>query len=506
MAAKTIKVEQLKLIRQLLQKGYSIKGMVRSTGLSRNTIRKYLSRLEASDQSIAASLQEDPPPPRITRQALLLEHFKYAETELKKTGVTRQHLWQEYKELQLDGYNYSQYCYHFNEYLRHKEVVMHLEHPAGEAVMMDFAGKTLSYVNQFTGEVTACQVFVSVLPCSGLIYCRAVASQRTSDFADCINGMLVYYGGSPLTLLLDNLKTAVTRPDRYEPVFTELCYQMSEHYGTCFTAARPRKPRDKAMVERAVNIVYQNIYAPIRNQTFHSLAELNLAIRDALEKLNHKPYKGSTYSRYDLFHQTEKEKLLALPREIFHHRKVVYATVQRNYHIQLSENRHYYSVPHNYVGKKVKVLYDQHTIEVYFGADRIALHHRTSSGSAYHTIGEHMPVHHQKAKQYQGWTEEELLQRAAHVGKNTRQVAQQIISSSIYPQQNFKSCHGMLMLQNKYGITRLEAACGRALGGSHCNYTMIRNILEKGLDRQLDLLSIGSIPVHDNIRGPEQYQ
>jgi len=506
MAAKSIKLEQLKIIRHLLTKGYSIKRIVRDTGLARNTIRKYLARLEGSDHNLAASLQDDPLPRNTERHARLLLHFTYAEVELKKDGVTRQLLWVEYKEAEEAGYNYSQYCYHLNEYLRHKEVVMHLEHKAGEVVMVDFAGKKLSYVDAHTGEVIRCQVFVSVLPCSGLTYCLAVRSQQTADFADCINGMLVYYGGVPQTILVDNLRTAVTRPNRYEPVFTELCYQMGEHYATCFSATRPYKPRDKAMVERMVNIVYQNIYAPLRKEVFHSLAELNLAIRAYLDKLNIKPYKGSAYSRRDLFGQHESATLSPLPGEIFRHKKVVYSTVQRNYHIQLSENHHYYSVPYTYVGKKVKVLYDSKTVEVYFEQDRIAVHQRMNSGSAYHTIGDHMPVHHQKAKHYAGWSEEELLERAFRVGDSTREVAKQILSSSIYPQQNFKACHGMILLQKKYGSLRLEAACKRALTGVRTNYTMIRTILEKGLDKQAELFELSSIPHHENIRGPEQYQ
>ncbi len=506
MAAKTIKVEQLKLIRQLHQKGYSIKGIARSTGLSRNTVRKYLDRLASCDAQPSASLQEDLAPQPSTRYSVLVNHFVEAEQELQKTGVTRQHLWLEYKEAYPDGYNYSQYCYHFSEFLRHKEVVMHLEHPPGETVMIDFAGQKLSYIDPGSGEVIECQVFVSVLPCSGLIYCQAVHTQQTADFSDCINGMLLYYGGSPLNILCDNVKTAVTRPNRYEPVFTELCYQLTEHYGSCFSATRPYKPRDKAMVERSVSIVYQNIYAPLRKHIFHSLSELNHAIRQALDLLNRKPYKGSSFSRRDLFEQHEQALLSTLPREVFRRKQVVYATVQRNYHIQLSENRHYYSVPYRYVGKKVKVLYDNKVIEVYEGSDRIAIHQRTGSSSAYHTIEEHMPVNHQQVKQFRGWTAEDLIQRASRVGEYTQRAAALILASSIYPQQNFKACHGMILLQNKYGIQRLEAACRRATSGSRVTYTMVRGILERGLDQQADLLLDTTLPDHENIRGPQQYQ
>lgn len=185
----------------------------------------------------------------------------------------------------------------------------------------------------------------------------------------------------------------------------------------------------------------------------------------------------------------------------------MYATVQRNYHIQLSENHHYYSVPYQHAGKKVKVLYDNHVIEVYDGQDRIALHHRTgSSSSAYHTLHDHMPVNHQQVKQFRGWTEEDLLQRALRVGDHTQKAAQHILASSIYPQQNFKACHGMILLQNKYGASRLEAACHRLSGSTRITYSMIRNILAHGLDQQSDLLKEIPLPIHENIRGPEHFQ
>lgn len=512
MAAKTIKVEQLKLILRLWESGYSKKGIVRQTGLSLNTVRKYLS--STSKDTAGSNLQAAPAiafntdesPIRSERQSILFTHFATVEAELKRPGVTRQLLWQEYKEAHSEGYNYSQYCYHLHEYLRHKEVVMHLEHTAGESMMIDFAGKKLFFVDSTSGEQFSCQVFVSVLPYSGLIYCRAVATQNTFDFIDCINGMLRYYGGVTQNILCDNLKTAVTRPSRYEPVFTEACYQLSEHYSTCFSAARPYKPRDKAMVEKCVNIVYNHIYGPLRNHTFYSLQELNMAIAECLEKLNNKPYKGSAYSRRDLFNQHEKKLLKELPGEIFQLKKTVQATVQRNYHVQLSENHHYYSVPFKYAGKKVKVLYNNSTVEIYYEHVRIAVHQRNAYAKAYHTIPEHMPPHHQKAIHLQGWSTEELLLKASYIGQSTRLVAEHILSSSFYPQQNFKSCHGVLMLAKKYDRLRIEAACQRALKGTRINYSMICSILEKGLDQQADVFESPPLPQHDNIRGPEQYQ
>lgn len=513
MSQKPIAMEQLKQILQLKNDGISIRQIARRTGISRNSVRKYLGLLdddehqdltskELSDKAYNNDVLEH------NGQKLheLIQHFSYASSELAKTGVTRQLLWNEYLQQYPDGYGYSQYCYHLNQHLKHKDVSMHLEYRAGDLIMVDFAGKKQHYVDVQTGERIACEVFVAILPFSGLIFCQAVASQQTQDFTSAINAMLKFYAAVPATILCDNLKTAVIRPCRYEPVFTDLCYQLSEHYGTTFSATRPHSPRDKAMVEGAVNIVYNHIYGPLRNRDFTSLEQLNTAMHEQLMLLNNKPYKNTPYSRWYFFDQQECSLLKPLPSESFSIKKVVILTIQRNYHVQLTEDHRYYSVPYQYVGKKVKVLYDSRVVEVYLDNQRIALHIRKPHHTAYTTLSEHMPPHHKRMQQIKGFNREDLLAQASRIGKATLQAATLMLENSIYIEQNYKACFGMLMLQKKYSVQRLEAACSRALQGSRVNYTMIKNILERGLDKQLPLIEEHRTPSHDNIRGKDHYQ
>ncbi len=512
MAQKPITMAQLKQILQLKNDGISIREIARRTGMSRNSVRKYLllidgptdnlSNKELADKAYDNEVLES----NTQRKLQLFDHFKYAESELVKTGVTRQLLWNEYLSKHPGGYAYSQYCDQFKNYLKHKDVSMHLEYNAADMMMVDFAGKKQHYVDLSTGERIECEVFVAILPFSGLIFCEAVLSQKTHDFAICINAMLRFYAGVPATILCDNLKTAVIRSDRYEPVFTDLCYQLSEHYQTTFSAARPYSPKDKAMVEQAVRIVYAHVYAPLRTYEFTSLKTLNEAMHQQLLLLNNKPYKNTVYSRSYFYEQQECSLLKLLPREPFAPKKVTILTVQRNYHVQLREDCLYYSVPYGYVGKKVKVLYDSRTIEVYYDHSRIALHIRKPHAKAYTTIAEHMPPHHQHMQEIKGFNKEDLLKQAERIGTNTLKAAALILDNSIYIEQNYKSCFGMLMLQKKYGISRLDAACGRSLQGSRINYTMIKNILERGLDKQLSILDEQPIPTHENIRGKDNYQ
>src|ERR1700743_2191991 len=186
MAAKTIAMEQLKRVLRLAQEGQSIKGIARLTGLARNTVRTYLARgmeqgsdpVIHTDVELAAQLyDQDTSVFKSLRYQQLLQYLEDADTELVKTGVTRQLLWREYLEQHPDGYGYSQYCYYLQQLLAKKDVTMHLEYHPGEQTMVDFAGKKYWYVDKETGERITCEVFVATLPYSRLIFCYPVASQ-----------------------------------------------------------------------------------------------------------------------------------------------------------------------------------------------------------------------------------------------------------------------------------------------------------------------------------------
>lgn len=511
MAQKPIAMEHIKQVLQLKQDGVPIREISRRVGISRNSVRSYLAKLRSaqitSDSDLAAvAYSSDLMALEAERLYHVTIHFKAAGSELSKTGVTRQLLWREYLTEHPDGYSYSRYCHHLNEYLKNQDLSMHLEYEPADMIMIDYAGKKLQYVDITTGERIECLSFVTVLPFSGLIFCHAIHSQQTADFTDCINQMFRFYGGVTATILCDNMKTAVKRSDRYEPQFTDICQQLSEHYGTTFSATRPYSPRDKAMVERAVNIVYNHIYGPLRNREFTSLRALNDAIGEQLTLLNDKPYKNTSYSRRYFFEQQERSLLKPLPPEPFSSKKAVQLTVQRNYHIQLSEDHRYYSVPYQHVGKKVRVLYDARVVEVYLNTERIALHIRNKHHKAYTTLSEHMPPHHQRMQQIRGWNRDDLIAQASRIGPSVAQAATLMLENSIYIEQNYKACFGMLMLQKKFGAERVESACARALQGTRVNYTMIKNILERGLDKLSSIHPSLFISDHENIRGKDHYQ
>jgi transposase len=207
MSQKPLSMEQLKQVLQLEKDGVAIREIARRTGVSRNAIKRYLSRLEPPPGEPAEELTNKQLADKAydndallfatARQEALMKHFAYAQKELHKTGVNRQMLWLEYKEHNAEGYTYSRYCHHFNVFLKHKDVSMHLEYEAGDMIMIDFAGKKLHYTHVDGGEMTDVEVFVAILPYSGLIFCKPVHTQRTADFVSYINAMLKFYEQCP---------------------------------------------------------------------------------------------------------------------------------------------------------------------------------------------------------------------------------------------------------------------------------------------------------------------
>ncbi|KAJ1604382.1 hypothetical protein OJ253_3707 [Cryptosporidium canis] len=517
MAAKTIQMDLLKQVIRLHRQGIPISQIAKRLGIVRNTVKKYLKRLppeetqKIPDPELSHHLYNtDHKVYKDLRHQQLLQHFDHAVKELSLTGVNRRLLHEEYLHAHPDGYRYSQYCYHLADFLRQKDVVMHLQHAPADQLMVDFTGKTFPYVNQDTGEVISCQVLVAVLPHSGYTFCYAVHSQKIPDFIKAITEALHYMQGAPLTILCDNLKTAVTRSCRVEPTFTEACYQLSEHYSTSFSATRPYSPKDKAMVERSVNIIYSQVFARLRKEVFSSISEVNEAFLKMIQALNQKKYKGSSLSRLDLFTQNEQALLKPLPLRPFTLKSVSRLMVQNNYHIELRALKQYFSVPYIYVGKRVSVLWDPSSVLVYYEQKLIAIHLRWAPcPGKYSTLAEHMPPSHFKATELRGLSEEKLTALAKKIGPHTLLAVKSIIEKATYPQQAFKSCNAIIMLQKQYGKERLEAACAHALAHTRINYHLVKTILKSGGDKQPLLhpsrpASTVSGPLQ-NIRGAASY-
>ena len=520
MANKIKPMFQIKRILQLTFEGKSERWISKYLNISRPTVKDYLGRFRLSDKTFDELLKMNDqelgeiaykkilPRKRDKRYEELHKKFSDMEKELSNTGVTKQLLWVEYRNEFENGYGYTQFCEHFSNYLQRKNVVMHLVHKPGEILQVDFAGAKISYIDRSTGELIECPVLVCVLPYSGYMYVEALPSQEQSHLVDGLNRALQFLGGVPLAIKSDNMKQFVKKSCRYEPVFTEVFEQWMAHYNTTLLAARVKKPRDKASVENSVQISYLRMYAPIRNEEFNSIQEINKAFLRQLE-IHHKiNFQKKPYCRYDTFMESEKHTLKPLPAEEFTIKHVTKAKVQMNYHVLLGEDKHYYSVHFSHVGKQTRLVYDGDTVEIYIDLNRVAVHKRNYKSNDYTTLDEHMPEEHRRYKQAQGWDAEYFLNRASTIGTNTTEIFKKIIGAKYFPEQTYNSCKGILRLNDKYGSDRLEAASIRALQGHKYNYGTLNNILKNNLDKQPVYTqgNLFDLPKHENIRGAQAYQ
>lgn len=437
------------------------------------------------------------------RYGPISKKFEYYVEELKKPGVNRVVLWEEYKKECPDGYSYSQFCYHLQVWLDGGDVTMHLEHKAGDKAFVDFAGKKLSLVDTVTGEIKEVETLVAILGASQLIYVETVESQKKEDWIRANENALWYYGGVPAALVPDCLKSGVTKGDKYEPDINPEYADFARHYGTVILPARPNRAKDKALVENAVNLVYSRIYAPLRNRTFNGLDELNQAIWELLDRHNNMRFQRLEKSRRQLFEEIEKPTLKPLPAHRYEPRRFLNLKVQFNYHIEIREDRHYYSVPWRYKRKRVQVIYTYRAVEIYHDNLRIAFHRRDTIPNKYTTLREHMPPHH---RFYDEWSPQRMINWAEKIGPQVKAMITEVFARREHPEQAFKVCLGIINLSKKYGEQRLNRACMRALEFSNYSYKVVKNILEKGLDRmEEDPKNAEPLCLHENIRGSQYY-
>jgi transposase len=500
----------------MYSQGRSKLSIAAQTGVSRNTAKKYMAAFEASGLTFEqvnslndkelddffGTVKQMPPQDRLVH---LQRCFPRIDKELKKPGETRYSLWESYKKEFPDGFSYTQFCFHLAQWKSRVNPVMHQDHKAGDKLYIDFAGVKQSFINRETGEITEVEVFIAILGASQLTYVEAVLSQSKEDLILACENAFHYIGGVPAAVVPDNLKAAVTKSNRYEPTLNETFEDFANHYGTSILPTRAYRPRDKALVEGAVKIVYSRIYAPLRKQVYSSLSELNAAIWAALEVHNNQLLRGRNYSRRLQFEEIERGALSPLPMLRYEFKKQSHATVMKNGHVNLSIDKHYYSVPYRFIGKKVKLLFSGTVVEIYYRYERIALHKRVKSPYSYSTEKEHLASTHRFLTE---WTPDKFVEWASSIHDDVRLYILKILDRKQHPEQAYRSCIGILSFAKKAGEQRLISACQRALSYGIYSYKIIQMILEKKMDQYEDSLFADELPMpnHDNIRGEEYYQ
>ena len=516
MANNTIDMSKLRQILRLHTQRCSKLQISLQTGISRNTLKKYIKDFTSSgitfeelntlsDQDLESLFIKPEEKPLNEKIAILFSRFPAMDKELKRKGVTTQLLWEEYRKQYPGGLGITQFRHYYGHWKAQVNPVMHIDHKAGDKMFVDFAGEKLQIIDKQTGEVQEVEVFVAILGASQLTYVEAVSSQQKEDFIAACEGALLYFGGVPQAIVPDNLKSAVTKSSKYEPTLNETFSDFAEHYSTTILPARAYRPRDKALVESAVKISYTRIYTKLHGHEYYTLEDLNKAILEALELHNNTMLKGRGYSRRQQFEEVERSALAPLPPLRYELKKQLFATVMKNGHVGLSADKHYYSVPFRFIGKKVKVMYSRTAVEIFYHYERIAVHPRLKSPYNYTTDKDHLASTHRFMSD---WTPEKFVRWAEDIHEDVKLYILKILDRKQHPEQAYKSCVGILGFAKKVGNERLINACHRALGYGIYNYKTIQAILEKGMDADTETEQYEQLqmPLHNNIRGEDYYQ
>jgi len=513
MATKRISMRQIReILRLRLHAKLSLRQIRDSLRLSLGAVQKVVSQAEAlnlhwetieqlNDQQLARQICPQPETTDPSKNQLpdWIEVYQ----ELKRKGMTKQLLWEEYTQQYPNrSFSYSQYCLLYRSWLKKQKRSMRQIHKAGEKLFVDYAGQIVPIVCNGTGEIKTAQIFVAVLGASNYTFCEATWSQKLPDWINSHVRAFNFIGGVPAVVVPDNLKSAVTKACRYDPEINPSYQQLAAHYGTALVPARPLKPKDKAKAEVGVQIIERWILARLRHHTFFSLAELNQCIKALLEEVNNKPFKQHKGTRQQWFESIDKPALLPLPMQTYHFTDIKTVKVNIDYHLQYDD--HFYSVPHHLVGEKLELHAKEYVIELYFHNQRITSHARKYT-SGMTTVSEHMPVKHEKHHQ---WTPARLMNWAKDIGEEVLLWVKTVLNQRQHPEQAYRVCLGLLNLSRRYPAERLNKACAIANKNSLYRLKHIKDILLSNQDQLLpdSKESLPSLPQsHENIRGAKSF-
>lgn len=521
MANKTVDMSKLKQVLRLHKDRMSNRKIAKAMELDKNTVNKYINQAEKDPLGIDGLLALDDPvlAHRMaggnaaysdSRFDDLKERLPYYAEELRRPHVTIQLLWEEYCRESRHPYQLTQFKEHLSRYIegttgKAASTILKDLHVGGEKAYLDFAGGKMGYVDPDTGEVHKAEVFVACLPATDYGFAMAVPSQKVEDFLHAVECFFGYIGGVPKILVPDNLKAAVVKRENGMPELNRLFEDFCNHYGCVAIPARPGHPKDKPTVEGDVRIVYRRVYAALRNETFHSLEELNAGIRRKMREHNQKRLQRHPRTREELFLSMEKPNLLPLRKERFEVKFYTNLTVSENCCVYLGRDMHYYSVPHRYIGQRMQVVFTATLVKIYAPDGTLAREWPRDRAPGRYTIEPTDMASH--SQEYRKRSPEYYINKCGAVSRSLGVVVETMfgnLAGNRPPETLYNSCDALLRLQRTTDPVLFELACNSAIRLGRCHYKFIENAVSSkclGILEASGIDDLAAPPEHCNIRG-----
>lgn len=443
-------------IKTLSQQGVSIRNIARSLGLSRQTVRKYMTTEDGNNSSDGSTTSEAAIAPSNAPTAWhTAVDWEAVRGEMTRKGCT-------VKQVHIErapDVSYWSFWRHLKIiFPKTPSVTIRIQHVIGERTEIDYADGVL-ITDRNTGKTRKTYLFCAVLPFSSYIYGEFSSDQKLPSFIASQERMWNAFGGVTPYVVIDNLKSGVTKAHRYDPDINPTYCAYANHTGFAVLPARPYKPRDKASVEASIGAIQRSFFATVRNRIFYSLEEINEVFRLFLVEMNNTVMKDYGVSRIDRFSE-ERLHLKPLPLTRFEITEWRSAKVHPDCHIKVERN--FYSVPHIAVGKTVRVRLSANLIEVFTeDTEPLAAHARMPGNGRFSTQEQHYPDKKLGIKRFEIHTAQ---QRSRKIGEHTEALVTSLVSIE-YPLRHLRRIQGILRLVDSGHVTceALEYACQMAL-------------------------------------------
>lgn len=446
---------------------YSNADIARITGSARKTIKDVVARAGNRISEIASNKELDNDaiyvllyPERLEKEIVYsMPDFEMVHRELAHKGVNLALLCSEYQaKCRNEGtkpYMYSEFCDKYRRWSMKTKATMRIHHKPGDAMEVDWAGKTVPITDPNTGNTTEAYLFAAVLPCSCYAYAELTRNMQTENWIMCHVHAYSYFNGVPRLLIPDNLRTGVTENSRYETKIPKTYVEMSDYYHTAIVPTRVRAPQDKSHAEGSVRYATTWILAAIRNEVFFSFEDARNRVSEKLEELNRRDFEKRNGCRLEAYEQEEKEFMQPLPYEPYELSIWTQAKVLRDYNV--SDGTNNYSVPYTLIGETVDIRTTRDTVEIFFKGKRVASHLRHQKKEKDPVMKpEHMPENHRK---YLSYGKEEFISWADEIGEYTGRTVRFFLESGKEPEQGFKFCASLTKYADRYGSQKVEQAC-----------------------------------------------
>jgi transposase len=510
MARRRINMNEIVEIVYQWHQGNTIKGIKRSLKFDRKTIRKYILIAQQlgvrkgepfpDEQELIKGLRVLSRSPALYETKAIDSIGLYREQIsrwLEEKDITAKQIWrllEEEHELRVGYSSVKRYLKkEFN--LGGPKVTVRIETPSGQEAQVDFGYAGLMYDPVMQKDRRA-WAFIMTLSYSRHRFVRFVFRMDSPTWIDCHVRAFRFFGGIPATIVLDNLKTGVVKPDIYDPTLHFAYADLERHYGFVADPAKIRSPKLKEKVERVVPVVRKHLLA---GRSFKDITEANnRALSWAKDEIGQETH-GTTKRRpYPVFLEEEKPSLNPLPDEPFEIPLWKECSVHPDHHVVF--DRSYYSLPTRYIGKRVWVRGTEKLVQIFYQHDLIKTHPRSKYPGKRITDETDYPP---EKLAYLIATPTHCRKKASEYGPHTEKLICNILSD--HAMRNLRRAQGILRLGEKYG-KELEQASERALLFGNYRYKSLKTILKMGLCKPEDAPPVNSIsPLGESFLRPAAY-